>query len=109
MSARKWTDEHGEDGLRRKFDVYKPKDEVSDFVYASYRGGNAEIDDAAIYYKQDRLGADGEFIFVLRPETDETAWWALMLYANQSDVQSRSPQLAEDIRRELRRIRDENS
>jgi hypothetical protein len=89
-----WTDDHGEDGLRRKFDVYKPRDGRVSMTHPLCR----------IYAADHRIGADGEFIFVLRPETDEEAWWALQHYANWLGIAERDPQLAADIRRELRRI-----
>lgn len=91
-----WTDEHGEDGLRHKFDVYKPRDRCS----------NDRLIPSNAYNQEDRIGADGEFVFVLRPETDKEAWFVLDEYA--SRVRPRSPQLAEDIQRELRRIGHKN-
>lgn len=92
MSERHWTDEHGEDGLRRKFDVYKHRD----------RWANDEITYRNMYYEDDRIGADGEFVFVLRPETDREAWLALRKYA--IGVRHRAPQLGIDIGAELLRI-----
>lgn len=91
-----WTDDHGEDGLRRKFDVYKPRDGR---CYTRGSGRTSYPDDK-------RIGADGEFIFVLRPETDEAAFFAMSEYAH--EVEHRAPQLAKDIWVELRRIRGEN-
>ncbi len=88
-----WTHDHGADGLRDdKFAVYKyddRHDEPSDTI--------------DIYLKEDRIGTTGEFIFTLRPESDEAAWYALSLYAK--SVEHRAPQLALDIRTKLRRIK----
>lgn len=41
------------------------------------------------------LGADGEFFFVLRPETDEEATMALAYYAR--IVRYRAPQLSNEL------------
>lgn len=92
-----WTDDHGDYGMRRKFDVYKPRDAHHDTDLS----GNI-----VTYLPEDRIGADGEFIFVLRPETDRAAWAALIDYAD--NVERRAPQLAADIHCELRRIRVAN-
>lgn len=78
MSERRWTGEHGKDGLRDKFAVYK----------------GARL-----------IGQDGEFVFVLRPETDREAWMALDSYAGH--VRQRAPQLATDIRARLADIQKE--
>lgn len=98
MPDRRWTEEHGADGLRRKFDVYKSADEICDDP--SPRNSMAKYPVTA------RIGADGEFIMVLRPETDQAAFGALAHYANA--VRDRSPKLAEDIDAQLDRIWDEN-
>ncbi len=91
---RRHTDDHGEPGLRRKFDVYKPGDgEATDYGEVSY------LPDA-------RLGADGEFVFVLRPETDAAACAALRTYA--AAVSGRDTLLAGQLRAELRRIAADN-
>lgn len=90
MSHRdQWTDEHGADGLRAKFAVFKPAD-------ARRLLTAVVVPEAAL------IGEDGEFIFVLRPESDYAAWIALGVYAHQ--VTDRSPQLAADIRDQLDRI-----
>lgn len=88
---RYWTNEHGNDGLRRKFDVYKPRTDVAP-PGTGY----------SMYPQNERLGADGEFVFVLRPEVDREAWYALHQYAH--FVAERAPQLAADIREQLHRI-----
>ncbi len=93
MSYRdKWTDEHGEDGLREKFAVYKCDDRLSE-----------PSDTIDMYVKEDRIGVTGEFTFVLRPESDHAAWVAMNCYAD--CVEHRAPKLAEDIRTQLRRIK----
>lgn len=94
---RRWTEEHGEDGLRDKFSVYKTKDITPSGKYP----------DLGTVVFEDRIGADGEFIFVLRPETDCAAWGALADYAKR--VRSRAPKLASDIERELLRIHSEEA
>ena len=92
MSYRdQWTDEHGADGLRAKFVVYKRSDRVTN--------GPCLAD---VFHAEERIGEDGEFIFVLRPESDHEAWVALGVYAHQ--VEGRAPQLAHDIRTHLERI-----
>ena len=95
QAERLWTDEHGADGLRDKFHTYKPKDVVvvKGSTCPAYKPGS-------------RLGADGEFVFVLRPEYDLAAWLALREYAH--EVEHRAPQLAADIREMLRIIRIRN-
>lgn len=91
-----WTDEHGEDGLREKFSVYKTCDR--DYIKAGFGIGEAHL------YAADALvGATGEFMFVLRPESDEAAWISVNCYAD--CVEHRSPKLAEDIRAQVRRIK----
>lgn len=90
MSYRKsWTDDHGGDGLRPKFRVYKPRDGV-------------RLAQATAVPNESHIGEDGEFIFVLRPESDLAAWLALRVYAR--EVRLRSPQLADDIDGQLDRI-----
>jgi len=89
-----WIDEHGADGLRAKFAVYKTADRIQwDALGESYRDEFAS---------SKRIGEDGEFVFVLRPESDHGAWVALGVYAHQ--VEARSPQLAAGIRAQLQRI-----
>lgn len=90
-----WTTDHGEPGLRRKFDVYKPRDGFTVDLHGC-------PDSATAYHKQDRLGADGEFVFVLRPETDAAACAALRTYA--AAVSGRDTKLSAEIRAELARI-----
>lgn len=92
---RRWTNDHGPDGLRDKFSVYKSRERLL--------GPRQAVD---MYSATARIGADGEFVLVLRPETDIAAWLALREYAHL--VQFRAPQLTQDIRRELARIDDEN-
>ncbi len=86
-----WTDEHGRAGLRDKFSVYKTKDNRIP------QGGHDQ------YASDDRIGYDGEFVFVLRPESDKEAWISMNCYAD--CVEHRSPKLAEDLRAQLRRIK----
>lgn len=88
--TRKWTEDHGEDGLRHKFDVYKPR-----------HGERLDNGDMA-YPASERLGADGEFFLVLCPECDHAAWLALQHYAEA--VRYRAPRLAADIETQLARI-----
>lgn len=73
-----WTDEHGPDRLYHKFNVYKPSGE--------------------------RI--EGEFVFVLRPETDEAAVVALTAYV--VAVRGRSPRLADQLNEQIDRIVREN-
>ncbi len=96
-TPRRHTDDHGEPGLRRKFAVYKPRDGFT----GTLNVGSTEYKDAA------RLGADGEFVFVLRPETDTAACAALRTYA--AAVSGRDTLLAGQLRAELRRIADANA
>lgn len=96
---RLWTDDHGEPGLRRKFDVYKLRN--------GFRPLPTSMPTTTGYLDSTRLGADGEFVFVLRPETDAVAVYALDAYAD--GVHPRGPQLALDIKRELARIREANA
>ncbi len=93
---RYWTNEHGEDGLRDKFSVYKTKDGER-----LYRGAYTAFSPG------DRIGADGEFVFVLRPETDLEAWTALWDYA--AAVEFRAPQLTRDIQGRLSEIAVHNA
>lgn len=91
---RLWEDpEFDDEGLRRAYDVYKPRDGRP----------HSSISGEVVYPDDKRIGADGEFIFVLRPESDLAAWLALRDYAQR--VQYPAPQLAADIRAELHRIR----
>ncbi len=86
-----WSEDHGADGLRGKFSVYK-----------TANGCQAPDSNVVSYDARERIGADDEFIFVLRPESDEAAWQALNLYAQVA--QRRAPKLAYDIRTQLTRI-----
>lgn len=95
MSKLRWTKEHGADGLRDKFSVYKTKDRQRSVILGDH-----------VYRAQDRL-PDDEFVFTMRPETDAEAWRALHLYADV--VEHRQPKLAEDIRTELDRIETNNA
>ncbi len=91
---RQWTDNHGEDGLRAKFAVYKPKDRLMALLNPAA--------DIHSYLGAHEIGADGEFVFVMRPETDEAAYYALLQYADACEY--RAPKLAADIRSRLRSI-----
>lgn len=91
---RRWTNNHGVNGLRDKFRVYKGRDCALDF--------SRDPQGTHCYMPEHRLGADGELLFVLRPETDKLAWDALCVYF--SAVRTRDPQLADQIRAELDRI-----
>ncbi len=91
----RWTDEHGADGLRPKFAVYK--------VSAREPMARGTVDAFPSY---ERIGEDGEFVFVLRPESDRAAAVALAYYAEAA--MSRSPQLTADITAKLLRICDVN-
>lgn len=95
---RLWTDDHGEPGLRRKFDVHKPRD--------GFRPLPTSLPTTTGYPDSARLGADGEFVFVLRPETDAAACAALRTYA--AAVSGRDTKLSQEIRAELGRIHDAN-
>lgn len=90
---RRWTDDHGADGLRAKFRVYKPRDAV-------------ELAVSTVVPAHAHIGDDGEFIFVLRPETDLAAYMALREYV--AVVSDSRPQLASDMRDELNRIQGAN-
>lgn len=84
--------EHGPDELYDKFHVYKAKHVTKDPTYLVNQ-----------YPKVSRLGADGEFIFVLRPETnDKAAQNALAEYAR--SCEGSYPELSASIVRELTRI-----
>lgn len=78
---REWNNNHGPDKLYNKFRV----EQVS----------TGKI-----------LGEDGEFVFVMRPESDEEAHHALLRYAEL--VEHRSPNLARHIREQLNPIRVRN-
>lgn len=83
---------HGPDKLYDKFHVYKSKSEVQ---------ADEQLN---AYDKSDRLGHDGEFIFVLRPESnDPAAIAALLEYARACE--GSYPELSRQIVRELTRIR----
>lgn len=88
----RWTDDHGVDGLRDKFRVY----------HAGHVEGSGLHPGYDMFASHTRIGATGEFVFVLRPESDEAAYHALRDYV--SLVAWRAPQLSEDIARELDRI-----
>lgn len=93
--TRRWTNDHGADGVRRKFDVYKPAHALMGYG-----------PDMAAYLQSDRIGADGEFVVVLRPETDLAAWLALREYAH--EVGACAPQFARDIIAKLDEIEAHN-
>lgn len=91
---RRHTDDHGAPGLRHKFSVYKTSDR-------DYIEGEEHV-----YVPEALVGADGEFVFVLRPETDAAACAALRAYA--VAVSGRDTLLARQLRDELRRIAADN-
>lgn len=95
----RWTTAYSADGLRDKFSVYKT-------AHAKVTGVTDIFDEFCptghFYAARDRVGADGEFVFVLRPETDKAAWEALNIYA--SAVRHSAPKLGDDINAHLRRI-----
>ncbi len=95
-AQRRHTDDHGAPGLRRKFDCFKPS---AGRVSMTHPGCH-------VYADSDRLGADGEFVFVLRPETDKAACAALRTYA--AAVSGRDTKLAGQLRAELARIAADN-
>jgi hypothetical protein len=78
MAEHRWNEDHGPDGLYDKFEV-RPR-----------------------RHPERTLGADGEFVFVLRPERDRAAWVALREYAH--EVEYRSPNLARQLREHVDRI-----
>lgn len=94
--------EHGPDELYEKFHVYKPRDgrTICPVAIEDRRGGAPTYPS---YPDVDRLGADGEFVFVLRPESnDKAAQAALAEYAR--CCEGSYPGLAAGIVRELTRI-----
>ncbi len=96
---KQWSDDHGADGLRDKFAVYKASDREP------YPSSHADE-----YHPGDRVGGPGpddEFVMVLRPSSDAAAWSALLHYARA--VKGRSPQLAADIRERLHAIMGEQA
>lgn len=89
--------EHGPDELYEKFHVYKTKSRE----FLGEADGLAK--DLWGYDPATRLGADGEFIFVLRPESnDKAAQMALAEYAR--CCEGSYPGLAAGIVMELTRI-----
>lgn len=85
--------EHGPDELYDKFHVYKTKSLIE---------GDEELN---AYDKNDRLGNNGEFIFVLRPETnDRAAIEALETYARVCEFSY--PELSVEIVQRLTEIRN---
>lgn len=65
-------DQHGPDKLYEKFHVYKTKECLTGTLDKPW----------VVYDSRTRLGDDGEFVFVLRPETnDKAAQEALLQYA----------------------------
>jgi len=77
-----WTDKHGEDGLRMKFHVMK------------YIKGTGQSEVEAL--------PKGEFVFVLRPETDRNAWKSLSYYA--ALAEETHPKLAQGLHDKLKAI-----
>ncbi len=90
----RWTHDHGADGLRSRFAVYKKADRTAHACHVY--GGTDLLPTRA------RVGEDGEFVFVMRPHSDEAAWTALLRYAEL--VRARAPQLAADIEERLQAI-----
>lgn len=88
----RWTDDHGDKPLGTKFHVYCAGD----------RHEGTLIDPSSEYFDSKRLGATGEFVFVLRPESDAAAWLALREYMH--DVAWRDPELSAALREQLDRI-----
>lgn len=86
-------DQHGPDKLYEKFHVYKANHVTKDPTYLINQ-----------YPEVNRLGADGEFVFVLRPETnDKAAQEAILCYARACE--NSYPGLAAAITAEITRIR----
>lgn len=104
---KQWTDKHGEDGLRAKFIIFKPRDELAPTGSRYERESLSAEPSIVMFDKTDAVGADGEFVFVLRPETDFAAYSALWDYADATA--HRAPKLAADIREQLERIRGERA
>lgn len=77
----RWSNEHGEDGLRQKFTVIQNST------------------------GQEITGTD-ELVIVLRPEGDKSAWRCLRDYALM--VRRRSPQLSNDLIDRLKEIEQRN-
>jgi hypothetical protein len=96
---KRWTVEHGEDGLRPKFAVYKRADRFDPDGVRAVRRIDGPVD---AFTRRARIGEGGEFVFVLRPHSDEAAWTALLRYAEL--VRARAPRLAADIEERLRDI-----
>lgn len=82
MKKHRWNDNHGPDRL-----MDPPK-----FTVTKTRNG-------------ERIGDDGEFFFVLRPERDREGWRALVDYSYY--VEHRSPNMARELRSKLFKIGDE--
>lgn len=103
MSAHRtqWSDEHGDDGLRDKFSVYKTADATHDIYVDTSTTLDVFDSDGRVGTSAPRSPSD-EFVFVLRPESDEAAWLALQEYA--ARVTKRSPLLAHQLREQLVRI-----
>lgn len=92
--------EHGPDELYDKFHVYKTKSLI---VTEEYDKGQVNGDLNA-FDKNDRLGNNGEFIFVLRPETnDKAAQEALETYARMCEFSY--PELSAQIVSRLTQLR----
>lgn len=90
-------DQHGPDKLYEKFHVYKAKE-----AREQHLSSHNPVE--MVYDSRTRLGADGEFVFVLRPETnDKAAQLALAEYAR--CCEGSYPELSQGIVRELTRIR----
>lgn len=86
--------EHGPDELYEKFHVYK----------SNTRCDKANGDPYNAYDERNRIGADGEFVFVLRPETNDlAAMMALRSYAAMCSFTY--PELSRQIFQKLKAIR----
>lgn len=76
-----WTDDHGEDGLRDKFTVVQNS-------------------------SGETITGTDELVIVLRPESDQSAWYALQEYGKM--VRRRSPLLSAQLLDRLYDIRRRN-
>lgn len=77
-----WTNEHGEDGLRQKFTVIQNS-------------------------TGETITGTEELVFVMRPESDKSAWRCLRDYALM--VRRRAPKLSDDLIDRLKEIEKRNT
>lgn len=96
--------EHGPDELYEKFHVYKAKHELNQLIPLDEMSPSQR--DKMVYRESDRLGHDGEFIFVLRPETYDMAAQAALLEYDRC-CEHAYPQLSAQITRRVREIQQE--